>query len=220
MAQAPAPAEEAASPAPTPADFEKALATLTPGTHPPVEPVPGETPTIKQLRLLHLWKRWKEWGSPFANSPGGDIDTAALDAVRFSGEGNWHRVRFIGHLASPLPVTPPEGMAWVYVRRLSVTPFRDLTLTLRPWQLQSGRTYEFRILVRDRAAPTAEDIKQRLGEMGFAPMKLALVKRNIRLPRRPTSLSLWYGIAQWMGAPSVVTVEDPLYFEEMQEVVP
>lgn len=185
---------------------------------PPIEPELGETPSMKQLRLKNLWTRWKEWGSPFATAPMSVSGTNALDKVRVGGvEG--YRMRFIGRLSHAMPVMNTGKMTWLYIKRLVVDPFAELTLSrMKPWKLEPGKTYEFRLLARDRSAPRAEDIKKRLGEMGFAPMKLSALKHNIRLPRRPTSLSLWFGIGQWMHSPSVVTVEDPLYFEEVQDI--
>jgi hypothetical protein len=112
-------------------------------------------------------------------------------------------------------------MWWVFVKKLDTIDYAgDIHINIRPHHLEPGSFYEFRILTREKAAPTREDVKRRLGEMGMTPMKLSLLKKNIRLPDRPSSLSMWYGLGQWLYPSTVVTVEDPFYFEQVQEIVP
>lgn len=200
----------------------QALRSLTPGDPPPSEPLPNETPDLKTLRLQNLWRRWSEWGSPFATGPSGSIDDLALAKVQVAGEDEDDptRVRFIAHLDRPIRLANPPGMWWVYVKPLQVGYADGIRIQVEPHRLDPGAFYEFRILVRDKTAPSRQDVKGRLGAMGFAPMKLQLLKRHIRLPNRPSSLSMWYGMGQWLHPSTVVTVEDPFYFEQVKEIAP
>ncbi len=111
-------------------------------------------------------------------------------------------------------------MWWVMVKRLHLHYDDDIRIHVEPHRLEPGRFYEFRFLSRDKSAPTRQDVRRRLGEMGFAPMKLSLLKRHIRLPNRPSSLSMWYGMGQWVRPSTLVTVEDPFFFEQVQESAP
>jgi hypothetical protein len=200
----------------------ESLKALTPGQAPPSEPLPNETADIKNLRLQNLWRRWVEWGSPFATAPGGSIDEAALAKTRIAGEDEEDptRIRFIGRLQNRIRLVNPPGMWWVFVKPLDITFDDGVRLNVEPHALEPGGFYEFRLLVRDKTAPNRAEVKARLGAMGFAPMKLHLLKRNIRLPNRPSSLSMWYGMGQWLHPSTVVTVEDPFYFEQVKEVSP
>lgn len=204
-----------------------ALQQLTPGSAPPTQPLPNETETIRSLRVANLWRRWKEWGSPFSTAPGASIDASVMASVRVAGDAgdaeadeDRTRLRFVGRLAQPIRLVNPSGMRWMMAKRLHIRYDDDIRINVQPHPLDPGRFYEFRILSRDKSAPTREHVKSRLGAMGFAPMKLSLLKRNIRLPNRPSSLSMWYGMGQWLHPSTVVTVEDPFYFEQVQEATP
>jgi len=199
----------------------RSLQAFTPGA-PPTEPLPGETPDLKTLRLQNLWRRWSEWGSPFSTGPGGGIDELAMSKVQISGEGDSDptRLRFIGHLDTRIRLVDPPGMQWVFVKPIHLGYDDDIRLRVEPHRLNPGAFYEFRVLVRDKTAPNRSEVKRRLGAMGFAPMKLHLLKRNIHLPNRPSSLSMWYGMGQWLHPSTVVTVEDPFYFEQVKEIAP
>jgi hypothetical protein len=147
----------------------------------------------------------------------------AMSNVQISGAGEGEhgtRLRFIGRLHHPIRLINPPGMRWLMVKRLGIHYDEDIHIHVEPHRLDPGRFYEFRFLSRDKSAPTREIVKQRLGAMGFAPMKLSLLKRNIRLPNRPSSLSMWYGMGQWLHPSTVVTVEDPFYFEQVNEATP
>lgn len=192
------------------------LKTFSPGPA-PVSPIPGETAELKALRLTNLWRRWTEWGSPFAAAPG-TLDESAK--VSISGSGDTPQIRVITALTRTLQIRSLPDVEWLYVRRLAIDPFKPPAWQTHPWPLEAARVYEFRMFSRDQSAPRREDVKALLGHMGFAPMKLSLLKRNIRLPGRPTSLSLWYGMGQWLHPRSIVTIDDPFYFEEVREVIP
>jgi hypothetical protein len=200
----------------------QSLQSLSPGSAPPSEPLAGEDITLKTLRLMNLWRRWLEWGSPFATSPHGMVDERALANMTIAGsdEAEPTRLRFVGRVHRRLALSNPPGMWWVFVKKLALDYLSDVQLQAKPFQLLPGRCYEFRVLARDKSAPHREDVKNLLASMGFAPMKLTLLRRFIRLPNRPSSLSMWLGMGQWLHAPSVVTVEDPFYFEQVKEIAP
>lgn len=161
------------------------------------------------------WKRWVEWGSPFATS------AAYLTNVSGEEELSITRFRFVAKLTKTLaPQNLPE-MSWVFIRRLSLDPFKDLTFQLTPFKLQRGGLYEFRFFSRQKSNPTKESVKETLAKMGFSPMKLNLLKKNMRIPRRGNvSVCMWLGIGRWSAPNSVVTTEDPFFFESLKEVQP
>ena len=163
--------------------------------------------------VVDLWRRWREWGSPFVDGPG---------QVRIAGDSDpGLRVRFVARLVRPISLNDAPGMRWLFVKRLAFSAFSELSYRLIPHPLTEGRTYEFRFLSRAKSTPTREAVKEALGEMGFLPMKLVALKRNMRLPGRPgASLTLWYGIGQWNRADSVIIADDPFAFENVAEVPP
>jgi hypothetical protein len=63
-------------------------------------------------------------------------------------------------------------------------------------------------------------VKQELVDMGWKPVKLSAIKRNMTLPRRPASLTLWYGMAVWNHADSVIVNDDPFFFVTVKEIRP
>lgn len=162
-----------------------------------------------------LWRRWREWGSPFVDGPG---------QVRVSGSEESTgglRVRFVAILRRAISLNDAPGMRWLFVKRLAFSAFSELSYRLVPHPLTEGRTYEFRFLSRAKSTPTRETVRAALAEMGFLPMKLVALKRNMRLPGRPgASLTLWYGIGQWNRADSVIIADDPFAFENVAEVPP
>jgi hypothetical protein len=199
----------------------------TPGTPPPTQQGVDESAEIRQMRLVNMWIRWVEWGSPFATGPQGDVDREALAAARVAGVSladveklGGYRTRFVGRLERPIEPREPPGMRWVLARKLSIDPFAVLDWKLPPYKLKTRAFYEVRLLARDKSAPTKDAVKTLMGRMGFAPMKLSLMKRHVKLPKRPASLSVWVGIGQWLYPDSLVTVEDPFWFEQVKEIVP
>ena len=171
---------------------------------PPAEP----PPTVPEL-----WRRWKDWGSPFAQGPGGtSVSGVETDTLA--------RYRFVGTLNRPIQlVNQPGRTEWLYVHRLSLEPFGELRLDLTPYRLEHGKTYELRFMSRLHSQPTRHLVRETLAQMGFLPIKLAALKKNMRLPGRPgASFTLWYGVATWQGPDSMVVADDPFYFEDVKEL--
>lgn len=161
--------------------------------------------------IVDLWRKWKEWGSPFATGPG--------QAARVSGGDNDPlRFRIMARLDVPIVLDDRPGMRWLFVKALKVPFLDDLVFQANPHMLRQGATYEMRFLARSKSTPTRDAVKAGLVEMGFAPIKLSAIKRNMKLPGRPASLTLWYGMAEWNRANSVIINDDPFFFENVQEI--
>jgi hypothetical protein len=171
---------------------------------------PPETPIAADPTqfIVDLWRRWAEWGSPFAQGP------------QVSGEGD-NRFRFVARLKKAIRVRDLPGQTWLYIRRLSIPAFGGEDFRGRPFKVLPNKYYEFRVISRDKSTPTREEVKKALVAMGFAPMKLASLKRHMRVPFRPNvSATLWTGFAQWGRGKSVIVSEDPLFFIDLKEVIP
>lgn len=176
---------------------------------PGVATATSNAPAPADDTIKSLWKRWKEWGSPFAAGP----SVSGLD------ETPAYRFRFIAQLANPLRIGDLPGMRWLYVRRLGMNPFGDLDFSFKPFKLVRGSRYELRFLSRPRAMPTRDDVKKGLVDMGFAPVKLSLMHSNMRVPNRAgNSVAMWYAIAVWEKGSTTVTERDPFFFLNAQEI--
>lgn len=163
--------------------------------------------------LTDLWKKWKEWGSPFASGP----------MVSTSGEGDDDdplRFRILARLDRPIALDDRPGMRWLFVKALSFPFLSDLSYQSNPHTLRQGSLYELRFLSRAKSNPNRDSVKQSLTDMGFRPIKLLSFKRNMKLPRRGASLTLWYGMAVWDRADSVIVHDDPFFFETVKEIRP
>lgn len=172
---------------------------------------PSEPVTVAQ-KLMDLWSRWKEWGSPFATGP--------MTTVSGAGDDDPLRFRVLARLDRPIALDDRPGMRWLFVKALSVPFLSDLVFKSHPHPLHEGSLYEIRFLSRAKSNPTRESVKQALVEMGFQPVKLSAIKRNMKLPNRPASLTLWYGMAVWKHADSVIINDDPFFFETVKEIRP
>jgi hypothetical protein len=221
---APASLSPAAPQEPTPPSVESTLASLIPGQPAPTEALPNETDHIRQLRIQNLWRRWLEWGSPFATTPGGGVDEQAIANVQISGEeDNTTRIRFLGHLSHRIQLLSPPGMWWTFVKKIEGIDYNNDQIQqgiIPERSLHPGSFYEFKVYVREKGAPNRTAVQNKLREMGFSPMKLALLKKNIRLPNKPSSLAAWYGFGQWLYPHTLVTVIDPFFFEQVKEITP
>jgi len=126
------------------------------------------------------------------------------------------RFRFVARLEDPIQVQENPAIRWLYLQGVSLDPFSDLKLEIFPHQLETQGLYEIRFLSRMRAQPTREVLSTELVAMGWEPLKLSALKKNMRLPKRPgASVTMWYGLARWKGPMSYIVDEDPLYFEDV-----
>lgn len=151
--------------------------------------------------IIELWRKWNEWGTPGYNS----------DAQI--------RYRFISELKNPIQIQNTNHINWIYQHQLSLNPFEDLEERFNPYELKSKKIYDIKFLARMRSQPTRIAICETLALMGFKPIKILALKRNMRIPGRPnTSITRWFALAQWDGPASYISSEDPLYFENVKEV--
>lgn len=168
-----------------------------------------------EAALTDLWTRWKEWGSPFATGP-------QVSGMSVAGETDDDPLRFrvLARLDVAISLDDAPGMRWIYVKKLALSFLSDLVFQANPHQLRQGSLYELRFLSRAKSNPTRESVKESLLEMGFQPIKLSAIKRNMNMPRRGASLTLWYGMAVWNRADSVIISDDPFFFETAKEIRP
>lgn len=192
---------------------------------PPEESAPLAAPSAEQppitasqaevairRKITDLWTRWKEWGSPFAEGPGMGPKVSGGD------EDDPLRFRILARLDRPIALDDRPGMRWLFVKALSFPFFSDLAFQGQPHALRQGSLYELRFLSRAKSNPTRESVKETLTAMGFSPVKLLAFKRNMKLPNRPASLTLWYGMGVWVKADSVIIHDDPFFFETVREI--
>lgn len=138
------------------------------------------------------------------------------DFSMWSQEKNFSsQFRFIGKLEETIQIQENNIIHWSYVQNLNLDPFTDLKLKIFPYQLEKDGLYEIRFLSRMRSQPTRKALIETLNTMGWETTKLSALKKNMRLPHRPASVTLWYGLARWKGPMSYIVDEDPLYFEDV-----
>ena len=128
--------------------------------------------------------------------------------------------RFVGDLTRAVQVHQQDKMRWTYARRIALDTTRDINkdfrLKLVSFELEPETVYEAVFVSRDRSQPTRQIIEQHLNEMGFIAVKLAALHRDKRIEARSAaSVSVWFGLLQWDAPPSVVTEDDPFYFEDL-----
>lgn len=194
---------------------------------PPQAAVPSPvTPAARPLdpagvakQLFDLWSKWRDWGSPFATGPmsTSPASTSGVGAAP-APEDDPLRFRFLARLDRPIMLDDRPGMRWIFVKALSFPFLSDLVFRSQPHPLRQGGLYELRFLSRAKSNPTRKSVQQGLLNMGFQPVKLCAIKRNMKLPNRPTSLTLWYGMAVWRHADSVIIHDDPFFFETVKEM--
>lgn len=136
-------------------------------------------------------------------------------------------VRFFGRLTQPLVATDGPEISWLFAERAGFDVYAEIRgdEALVPHELVAGKEYEFRLVSRMRAQQKRSAVVHALTElMGFDRLKLCALKRDMRLPGRPgASDMLWYGRARFApknmppGAASYLTIEDPFFFQDVQE---
>lgn len=124
--------------------------------------------------------------------------------------------RLLARLPVPIRLQNQPGMWWKIVHKLAIDPFAEPSFHIEPHPLETDRVYDLRILSRDKTARSRADVEMLLEAMGFSPVIAQLKRRNMRVPRRATSVSEWIGIGTWQKPLSVVTSEDPFYFADVK----
>jgi len=176
----------------------------------------GETPmasydsyaSYEEADPAQIRARWDEWAR------GGPVTFAgeqtALQAPVAAPVG------VIVRLDAPIELRPVPWATWQTVQRLNADPFGDLALAFAPRRLDPGKSYEMRLIARDKTSPTSDVIRTQLEAIGFSPVTLHAIRRNMRLPGRPnTSVSLWWATGTYRGPTSYTSPDDALFVETL-----
>jgi hypothetical protein len=138
-----------------------------------------------------------------------------------SGNAGGNLVRILAKLDRPAVLSDGDAFRWVWIAPLATNPFSDLNLALVMHLLDPGATYELRFIGRDKSAPTREAVRAMLERMGFSTHKVHALKRNMRIPGRPsTSHTVWWGLGTWRGPHGPIVIDDPLFFESVHRLSP
>ena len=156
-----------------------------------------------------------EWGPP-SSTPAEQAESGASLVELFDGP-HTTRYRFVGRLEHVFRLAQREDLVWLYAHRFEeLDPFADLRLRVKYFRLLPETTYEIRCLSRLRAQPTRESICEALAAMRWLPYKITAMKKDMRIPgRQGASVTLWAGLAKWVGPKAYITSNDPLYFEDV-----
>ena len=143
------------------------------------------------------------------------FETIVIDDVKRRSDDKL--IRFVGRTSDPVTLLDREDARWAFVRKLAIDPFAELRYKLEAFALATDVEYEVRFLSRMRAQPTRPIVEDDLREMGWEPIKLSALKRDMRIPGRSgASVTLWLGILRWTGPASYITEDDPFYFEDVE----
>lgn len=123
-------------------------------------------------------------------------------------------VQFVATLHRTIVLTDTELARWD-ATPIGIDVRAPLRQHIEPFVLESGQTYELRWSSRLRQASRLASMGA-LETVGFQPLKLHALKKNIRLAGMPSaSITLWYGIATWTGSKGFIISSDPLFFEDV-----
>lgn len=166
--------------------------------------VPFEAPDEEtRARIEALRSSWTEWSD-------------GRDAV----EGET-RVRFVGQLERAIEHVDTEDLVWIGATPIGFDPFADIRKNVVPFPLEGGRAYDVRFISRMKAQATRSSVLAVLALMGFRPLRLACLKKNMRLEgRRDVDCAVWCGAAIWEGPRTVLHAEDLLTFEDVAATGP
>ena len=137
--------------------------------------------------------------------------------------------RFLANVTKRLVLHQPNGgsghdgaVRWLFAEPLDTEPrvlagdVRNFRLKLEAYDLEPHMLYEARFFSRERSQPTRQTVEEYLNEMGFMIQSLTCIQRDLRLPDRPgVSVALWFGLLEWDSTESIVTEDDPFYFESL-----
>jgi hypothetical protein len=156
-----------------------------------------------------------EWGEP------------GVDVARIFLGGEPFLVRFFAKLDRPIVALDGPEVAWLSVRKATLDVYAEIRENepLLAHELRPNARYEVRFVSRMRGAlrtraAVAEALRTLAKDAGgFKVDKLSALKRDMRLPGRPgASDTLWYAVLEWTGPETVLTIEDPIYFQDVKEL--
>ena len=126
--------------------------------------------------------------------------------------------RFVAKVETPIAIQDTPFLRWVFVHLspLDLHAEPQKRIPIKPFRLLSGKVYAMRFLSRMKAQKTREEVSELLAYMGFAPIKVTGLRRNMRVEGRPNiSMTRWYALGEWQKADSYVLEEDPFIFEDV-----
>ena len=126
--------------------------------------------------------------------------------------------RFVAKVETPIAIQDTSFLRWVFVHLapLDLHAEPQKRIPIKPFRLLSGKVYAMRFLSRMKAQKTREEVSELLAYMGFSPIKVTGLRRNMRVEGRPNiSMTRWYAIGEWQKADSYVLEEDPFIFEDV-----
>ena len=127
--------------------------------------------------------------------------------------------RFLANVTKRLELHQRGVVRWLFAQALDTEVAREVKnfrLKLEAYNLERGMLYETLFLSRERSQPTRQIVEEHLNEMGFIIESLTCIERDLRLADRPgVSVALWFGLLEWDAPASVVTEDDPFYFESL-----
>ena len=111
------------------------------------------------------------------------------------------------------------GVRWLFAEALDTDITKDVRsfrMKLEAYDLEPSMLYESLFLSRERSQPTRQIVEEHLNEMGFMIHTLTCIQKDLRLADRPgVSVALWFALLEWDAPASVVTEDDPFYFESL-----
>lgn len=134
------------------------------------------------------------------------------------------RVRFAGHIEDGrhIEIASTKSITWQYAYRLArVNPFAELRPKVYPFDLLHGHTYELRFRARmtEQSHATRDLVRKGLETMGFQPHKMSALRRNMRMPGQSgANVTLWLALGTWVKRDSVITRDEPFFFDDVEEI--
>lgn len=135
------------------------------------------------------------------------------------------RYRFVGRLEAPITLRAASAsVRWAYVHPMQLDPFADAEVNLletmsdakvRPTFRRDAR-YALHFLAWKRNADTHADVSELLTTMGFNVERLFLLKDGIKY--KGASMARWYAVAAWARPDSLLSSDDPFWFEEVVRI--
>ena len=131
--------------------------------------------------------------------------------------------RFLANVTKRLELHQERGSArWLFAEaidteeRLLTGSVHTFRMKLEAYNLEPSMLYESLFLSRERSQPTRQIVEEHLNEMGFMIHTLMCIQKDLRLADRPgVSVALWFALLEWDAPASVVTEDDPFYFESL-----
>ncbi len=126
-----------------------------------------------------------------------------------------YRARFLGTVTTPLNLMQRPDAQWTSAVGVPFDLGGGILSRGRPFPLVQGKTHVGRVFSRDKKAASRGDVTTLLDAMGFDDPSVFLLRRNVHLPGKAAALSEWLVAGVWARPSSVVTVDEPFFFESL-----